>query len=57
MRTLSALSLPGDVLGKIERVDPDLLLLVVIEVGPGVAASSLLSRHLAPHIFHLQWGV
>ena len=53
----SELPVPGDVLGQVERVDPDLLLLVVIQVSPGVAAGSLLSRHLAPHIFHLQRGV
>ena len=50
-------TVPGDVLGQVERVDPDLLLVVVSQVGPGVATCSLLSRHLAPHIFHLQRGV
>ena len=37
------MSLPGDVLGEVERIDPDLLLLVVVQVGPGVATCSLLS--------------
>ena len=44
---------PGDVLWQLERIDPDLLLLIMVEVGPRITSGCFFFLYFTPHFLHL----